>query len=645
MNDSGFDTLARSFALSGATRRNLFQILGFGAIGLAGADLHPVVTAPGPTVHSRQRRNQSVTATLIDELAFDLEYDMDQIIDFVTHDIRFEPYSGALRGPLGTVWAGAGNATDKSQLLVALMRASEIAARVIPALSVPDDATALWQAQRANPFSPRIANAILTFSGVDTSTAVGTSADGANRRSAIQNKAQARIVATTSQLAGAMASAGLDISATPAASVPAAWHSVSISSGAEEIAVDVITGDRRAGAPAPPEATPAAPGGIDDDQFHMVTIRIIAEVISGSSTTMTTLLETPLRSQDMVGQSIALVHLDGNDMNAIGIDLGDVLGGTVAYTPLLIAGPDFYYGTEPMVFGGQGGLTSVFDTDSSNGSDGEPVAEYLEVEIRSPGFEPTTVTRTLFDRIADQRGGDAYDFSNLEAVEIVDLGSDFKRYLPVASLVAFAILPGPLPPGYSLIPDQSQTPALRFANAAKGVQSVRQSLGAASTTSAASGYINQPNVVAYTYAPSASSGSTLDMVRISADVIHGRTTGLSADDAVPYGLLAGVTTQVAERTALDPEIFALSIRAVRHSRNPAAIRSRSEPFSMPPLPAISICSSSNRPAILRNSRLIFPPGAPPFSRRISLPTRSSSCLRPACLSARTARLAGGSSTR
>lgn len=57
--------------------------------------------------------------------------DPDQIIAFVRTQIGFESYRGSLRGALGTLWSGAGNALDKANLAVALLRASNIPARYV----------------------------------------------------------------------------------------------------------------------------------------------------------------------------------------------------------------------------------------------------------------------------------------------------------------------------------------------------------------------------------------------------------------------------------------------------------------------------------------------------------------------------------
>ena len=62
--------------------------------------------------------------------ADELGNDPPRIIAFVQDQIAHEPYEGSLRGPVGTLWSGAGNDVDQSHLLAALLRAAGRTARL-----------------------------------------------------------------------------------------------------------------------------------------------------------------------------------------------------------------------------------------------------------------------------------------------------------------------------------------------------------------------------------------------------------------------------------------------------------------------------------------------------------------------------------
>ncbi len=75
--------------------------------------------------------------SLIDRTQFDpeallesLDYDHTRIIGFVKKEVRFEPYSGLLRGANGTLMSRAGNALDQSVLLAHLLKEAGLDARI-----------------------------------------------------------------------------------------------------------------------------------------------------------------------------------------------------------------------------------------------------------------------------------------------------------------------------------------------------------------------------------------------------------------------------------------------------------------------------------------------------------------------------------
>ncbi|WP_157817600.1 choice-of-anchor K domain-containing protein [Candidatus Thiodictyon syntrophicum] len=69
--------------------------------------------------------------------------DPQRIFAFVRDEIGFESYTGSLRGARGTLWSKAGNALDKSSLLIALLRISGVSARYVRGVLDPTSARQL----------------------------------------------------------------------------------------------------------------------------------------------------------------------------------------------------------------------------------------------------------------------------------------------------------------------------------------------------------------------------------------------------------------------------------------------------------------------------------------------------------------------
>src|SRR5690349_20231057 len=131
MNGDRFDELTRLVARLGDRRQSrrsvLRTVIGSGA--LAALSASPSLAAPDRRYSIRSRNQEAGVDPLIDEIAYQLDYDTEKIAAFVTAEIRYEPYAGALRGAIGTLWAGAGNSVDTAQLLAALLEASIVTTR------------------------------------------------------------------------------------------------------------------------------------------------------------------------------------------------------------------------------------------------------------------------------------------------------------------------------------------------------------------------------------------------------------------------------------------------------------------------------------------------------------------------------------
>ncbi|MCB1740374.1 MAG: hypothetical protein KDK91_08400, partial [Gammaproteobacteria bacterium] len=64
-------------------------------------------------------------------LAGQLQYSPARILQWMLKEVAFEPYWGSLKGAQGVLQTRAGNATDQSSLLIALLRASNVPARFV----------------------------------------------------------------------------------------------------------------------------------------------------------------------------------------------------------------------------------------------------------------------------------------------------------------------------------------------------------------------------------------------------------------------------------------------------------------------------------------------------------------------------------
>lgn len=97
-----------------------------------------------------QLRQQARPERLDAEAMVDaLDYEQDEIVDFVARSIRFEQYPGLLRGPAGTLMAGAGNALDQALLLAKMLRDAGFDARIVRGALGEAEATRLLDTMTA----------------------------------------------------------------------------------------------------------------------------------------------------------------------------------------------------------------------------------------------------------------------------------------------------------------------------------------------------------------------------------------------------------------------------------------------------------------------------------------------------------------
>lgn len=129
--------------------------------------LAPTVAAQGAAgtmtdATSQTRRSLEALASLldptefdVDELALDLAFeDPQDIVTWVGENLRYQVYRGVLRGPQGTLVAGAGNALDQAVLLARLLGDAGYDARVVLGELSEEDARTLVMSMFDEPLDP-----------------------------------------------------------------------------------------------------------------------------------------------------------------------------------------------------------------------------------------------------------------------------------------------------------------------------------------------------------------------------------------------------------------------------------------------------------------------------------------------------------
>jgi hypothetical protein len=87
----------------------------------------------------------------LDALLDKLDYEAQDIIDFVKNEIRFEQYPGLLRGPTGTLMSRGGNALDQSVVLAKLLNDAGFEARIAGGKLTADQSNLLFNTSLTAP--------------------------------------------------------------------------------------------------------------------------------------------------------------------------------------------------------------------------------------------------------------------------------------------------------------------------------------------------------------------------------------------------------------------------------------------------------------------------------------------------------------
>ncbi|MDQ7842430.1 MAG: hypothetical protein QN141_03460 [Armatimonadota bacterium] len=325
--------------------------------------------------------------------ARELGSDVDKVFAFVRDRVRFEVYTGVLRGPRGTLMTLAGNSYDKSALLGALLTAHGFRVRYARARLSEEQAGVLVSRMLAMaagaPRDPRPPGAQDTAAGVSGGL------------QEFERAVFARWVASADVVRGALERARARLGDRPAepAGVLAAEAVdhlyLEYQDGSRWVPLDPAfagarLGQRFADAIETFEAPP-------QDRYHRVTIRVRVERRTGDQASTEEVLRYEATAAELYGVEVTLTHrlLSNDPWSAAPIvQVGDEI----------VTGRKFGDQTVGEIVGGR--VLQGLDRQASGV--GTVTAVWLEFDFTHPLGQVETVRREVFDRVglAARQAGD-----------------------------------------------------------------------------------------------------------------------------------------------------------------------------------------------------------------------------------------------
>jgi hypothetical protein len=585
MNRFRFDDLARAVAAASdgkTTRRSLLRMLGIGgaaslatsvASGSTRAAFQDAPATPAPLVPVQPPVDIVTTA----QKASALLYDIDSIFTYVAEEVRYEPYSGALRGDRGTLWNMAGNSVDQSLLLAALLKEALVDVRF--AIGELDDAAAQGlvdgmvldqQAVIDQDLRAQIANAMLNGTSLlDTpQDALPTTSPDQHvideytaLKASHLSAAKSQLEAGIKTITDALATKNVSLPDPAAPALPDrekrqhVW--IQYASGSDWIDLDPSMPNAETGKAytTVTETMTELPAELD----HIVRFRIVKEYVGGGTPQRQDVVTLEHRARDLVGMPITFTHTEPSDFQGLGLTIGGLLEGTTNYIPTFFIGPDVLAADQMIQFGTGEGFLDDLDAETSN--EGDTLAEWLVTEIVTPDGALEPIERVIFDRVGiearteAEATGTPIDVTTIPAIEMIDMGEAGSNYPPMLSLYGLAVVNGQVP---SWLFDPNRIGDDVLANISLGEHSyhlVRDRL--ALELGVARGYryfADVPNVTAYAIEPINITEGQAPEFSIEADLIHRSMAPLPIKDAAAEthaGIFAGVLAHVAERLSLD----------------------------------------------------------------------------------------------
>jgi hypothetical protein len=312
----------------------------------------------------------------IEGLAAAMAFDPEQPFRFVRDRIAFQPYGGVLRGAEGTLAARSGNSWDRALLLVALLEAMEVPARLA------------WGDLDATTAASLVARGLVA-PPTDVSEDLLPVATGV-RQDEIGERARRDHAVIRAALGDRLATLTGDETAQATAEVARhAWVQALI--GPDWVDLDPSLPDAEPGTTLTPAlATGTVP---PDDQRQTVQVVVTAEQLDATTGALSTstVLDQRLDAATTAPEIVTLSFVPAR--NQLGQTITGLFSGVDQWQPVLGVGDRQLLG-QSMTVGGSG--TDVF----GEATEAPPLTGlWLTITSTGPGRDPVTTTTTILDRV------------------------------------------------------------------------------------------------------------------------------------------------------------------------------------------------------------------------------------------------------
>ena len=488
--------------------------------------------------------------------------DPEAIFRFVADHVRYEPYSGLLRGPGTTFFGRAGNSVDQSLLLARLLAALDIDTRlavgaiddatadrlleatILDTAALDEQRTAAWSSQlpgfQEAPEVPSVASYLPGYDG-------GSETEAADAWMLEQTVETLALIATAASEAGitlpdATSTLPDDERETHTwvqADIDGTWVDLDPS------LPGLAFGEALAEADETLTEVPA-------ERTHLLEVAVVAETLEDGVLTEERILEATLPAHEVADEPIVIAHVGPEADPALAQRFEAVLGLTsrhpiVAIGDDVVAGDDIGF-ADPEAADGGGLGGGFFDASSSLA---ETTAEWIDLTIVSPGVEPIAVRRTIFDRVpAEARAAGEISVEALRPQDQIDLDGDgtveLAPDLAVSWLTVATGHPSPIA-GVLDLSDEDQ----RLLSIVPWTQQMITHLAEGSTLRplGVDAFVDAPNLTALV--ASARVDETGELVAETAIDIWHRSHGvlpiLGADITATPAAIPGIAANVAER--------------------------------------------------------------------------------------------------